>query len=681
MTEPKIIARRLASRLAEREIRIKHVQALDLIAAGAGLANRHVLATLKNVPPIRKVAIGLLTSAATVLAQHDVTRRQIIIDETSSVLLPTHSDNVDPVLEALAEAETTLREIIDQQLAAFSSNDDSTGDPDDGASLIDYDRLALAIVRRFPDMRFVGPLELALRDGADRCRDLLVHFSDDPDTAGGTVKSWVGSVDSAFLGANPSLEEQRALLSDGFEAVSNISHWLEPDDLLRDWLNVAAYPSAIDNRYDPEASGDPLALVFFPSAEICLSAHDLSYPESYLTTDRARPIVQQILEDAYFTRWEPSQRGLSQEDCVKIASRAISYLRTATSSEERRFAAERAIVESVRHNSPSEEWYSSCRDKAETILDAIEADLEALPIDATGFDRDEWLNALQDICEAMMTKKDKSCPADIVSSHDKVEVVFHMTPSDGDISDMCSIAGPFLDPEKMVIDDRLRHALAVLGHGVGEFRSAMGNKMPSLLSGRRPSAKIAPDTPLLTLGEVKELIENSCSTYFNFVGYARVTLQDLFDLDFTKPFAFSQLAIASYNMGSGTFHDRIIKREVILKDGLHGRLETVDMGYSPDDICGLHLPAYDAELYEPDLRRRSLAATCSLDANLAVEALRRVYPGHKVHWSPDSSGQTLEAQVGVYDAARGYSVRDCIAVFESTRSDVPEVKIMPKKPS
>src|SRR3546814_15244246 len=88
------IARALKANLAAQSIRIKHVQALDLIAAGIGLANRHVLATLPNLKPIQRVNIQLLTSAATALALHDVARRRTIIVETSE-LLQKHATSKD----------------------------------------------------------------------------------------------------------------------------------------------------------------------------------------------------------------------------------------------------------------------------------------------------------------------------------------------------------------------------------------------------------------------------------------------------------------------------------------------------------------------------------------------------------------------------------------------------------
>lgn len=93
MINPTAIARALKANLAAQDIRIKHVQALDLIAAGAGLANRHVMAALPVMKPIQRVNIQLLTSAATALAIHDVARRQVIIDETDSILRTNATSN------------------------------------------------------------------------------------------------------------------------------------------------------------------------------------------------------------------------------------------------------------------------------------------------------------------------------------------------------------------------------------------------------------------------------------------------------------------------------------------------------------------------------------------------------------------------------------------------------------
>ena len=87
------IARALKANLAAHSIRIKHVQALDLIAAGIGLANRHVLAATPGLKPIQRVHIQLLTSAATALAIHDTARRQVIIDQTSSILRTEATSN------------------------------------------------------------------------------------------------------------------------------------------------------------------------------------------------------------------------------------------------------------------------------------------------------------------------------------------------------------------------------------------------------------------------------------------------------------------------------------------------------------------------------------------------------------------------------------------------------------
>jgi hypothetical protein len=93
MINPTAIARALKANLAAQDIHIKHVQALDLIAAGAGLANRHVMAQLPHLKPIQRVNIALLTSAATALALHDEVRREVIISEASTILRLNASSN------------------------------------------------------------------------------------------------------------------------------------------------------------------------------------------------------------------------------------------------------------------------------------------------------------------------------------------------------------------------------------------------------------------------------------------------------------------------------------------------------------------------------------------------------------------------------------------------------------
>jgi len=99
MTNVSATARALATNLRAKSIPIKHVQALDLIAAGAGLANRHVLATLPDVPKIARINLALLTSAATVLARHDLGRRITIVNETIAVLTPAAEQKPDEIIE------------------------------------------------------------------------------------------------------------------------------------------------------------------------------------------------------------------------------------------------------------------------------------------------------------------------------------------------------------------------------------------------------------------------------------------------------------------------------------------------------------------------------------------------------------------------------------------------------
>ena len=95
--------RELATNLRARGITIKHVQALDLLAAGAGIKNRQALAALPFLPDLKAVHTALLTTAATVIARHDLDRRNLIIAETSAVLLSEAKTQ-----EGLAEADDIL---------------------------------------------------------------------------------------------------------------------------------------------------------------------------------------------------------------------------------------------------------------------------------------------------------------------------------------------------------------------------------------------------------------------------------------------------------------------------------------------------------------------------------------------------------------------------------------------
>jgi len=379
MTDPKTAARAVATRLAESEISIKHVQALDLVAAGCGFQDRSKLKDLAELPVLKRVNRRLLESVATVLARHDLTRRTTIVDATSQVLVPTRmmdmrtvrsggdrigqgfSKGVIPFMKVQMDAiasvsqggtyregyahfapvsdEAVLKYVSDRpgisvflnqvhaetQYVIAATSDDQPSDPwtvfwnendgwvsfdsatvypddsgdlptagmpagsavrwmgindaafraavdaatlemdnddsdvsDDapGERMLDYDRIAAMIAMSKVFVRPMGPLEIAVRDGAQRASLYTASLSDDPETAGGQVREWVAEVEHAFRGGlAPDEDALRDLLARGDDAVVGIQHWLDADERLWAWMKVAEFPEILSNEIDAEGSG------------------------------------------------------------------------------------------------------------------------------------------------------------------------------------------------------------------------------------------------------------------------------------------------------------------------------------------------------------------------------------------------------------------------------------------
>lgn len=97
MSKIKLAASELAFKLSARDIVIDDNQALDFLAAGAGLANRHVLEQLTDIPTVKRINIALLSNAAEVLANFDETKLGWVLEETKNLLIPKTLDPADLV--------------------------------------------------------------------------------------------------------------------------------------------------------------------------------------------------------------------------------------------------------------------------------------------------------------------------------------------------------------------------------------------------------------------------------------------------------------------------------------------------------------------------------------------------------------------------------------------------------
>lgn len=744
MTDPKTAAREVSGRLAAHAIRVKHVQALDLVAAGCGFQDRSKLTGVAELPKLRSVNARLLTSAATALALHNEDRRNTIISVTSDVLLDRKRDGIDlsPLVDALTglkagiaedertvpsvvgwiselmdlaeslpkrggrpefafttpaiaewdspfgrrvrelaeadEATTPFTALVDSIVRVIEEEDgDQLGfseeeDVAEGEKPIDYDRIAAILEPVLRRPHPMGPLEVALRDGAGRAAPYAASLSEDRDTAGGAVRSWLSAVDDAFrFGSTPSIDVMRGLLAQGGEAVHGISHWLPADERLRAWIDVADHPGILDNDVDPEASGI-LGLSFgIDGGNHFLTQADVVAPDTYLMSPRAERLVEYLTSDAGSIGWSHDRSSLEESTRIAIASEAFEKLRKAENAEQRRQAADEAIKSQISPTSAEDDWYQSGDGNADRILDALEEAAEDARLE---FDLDAWRDALQNAYVRKLEADDDSTPIDAIPPREHVEVMFFLHAPEDTIDEMCTIRGPWPEAKAVMIDDEFVFALSRLGISKDEWRNAVGSEGDELISRTAPAV----GERLLTPEEMAVLVENGCTQNFCVVVYGIVDLKDVLGADLSKPTALSNASIAVYNQYSGTFFDKRLKRDVVVQDGVDGSWQTTDVGYSPKDICGMVEECYLGRLFEPEAAARATAATAALDARLAIEGLRRNQPGIQVHWKASDDGLVLEASAGTEDPARGYAMRRFTAVFESAKSSVPEVEIHPK---
>lgn len=749
MTDPKTAARTISDRLKQHRIRVKHVQALDLVAAGCGFQDRSKIAGLDRLPDIVSVNARLLASAAKLVVRHESGRRKVI-EVTSDVLTggaitpadrdPSvgHASDEGPYVLAMENTNTagepatlfwneedgwvshagatvftdtdgalptagmTQRQIstmrwmevdhgafraaVDQALAEIDGDDPApaTYPAIDGERPLDYDRIAaiMAVGKAF--VRPFGPLHIAVLDGAQRAALYLPALQGEDDASDAVLREWVRDVEHAFRGGiSPEEDRQRELLMEGDAAVSGIRNLLEPNDRLWAWLEVAGYPDMIDNRIDAEASGvaDGIRLVH-GSIDMRITSRDLADPESFLASDEAKPLIDAMVADSCFTRWESSRSLLPEDKTQAIVNDFLSYLRAAKTDEERRFAKERALVENLSHADPEDEWHQTGIETWRPIQDAIDEAVEEAGID--GYDADEWRNAAASAFERRMIDDDDSTPEGMISSFDKVEIMFWLVAPKASTDDLCTIAGPWPDAKRVGITDEFQFALAKLGWTITDWRNHVGSKEPSELNGKRPprgtgqgfpGAVDGSLDPLVSLDSLVEVIDNGCTQFFGLVLYAYVPLSDVLDIDLKRHMSFSKAHVALYNPYAGTFMSTEARPgPVVVMDGVDGRFEGL-LGASPKDFCGMIMDGFDARLVDHAKDVACRNAREAVKAELPGMGLKLTYPGHALHWQwTDDSRTALVTTIGVDDAARRYSVKDVTVSVSGT--DVTAVSIV-----
>jgi hypothetical protein len=188
-------------------------------------------------------------------------------------------------------------------------------------------------------------------------------------------------------------------------------------------------------------------------------------------------------------------------------------------------------------------------------------------------------------------ERDRSSPRDLFGSHDRVELLFRFNTLPWLDDALIHSRRPWADFSDLCVTDNLCFALAQLGFSLGDYRKASGNRNPAQYPLPRRHRRQRP--PVVTKEQLRELVENACSTSFLLCLYAMVPIDQLFAIDLTRPVTFEACHVATMDPINGTFHDVSATGPLIVKPEDGRFLTGGHLSWSPDEICGL-VPSYYA---------------------------------------------------------------------------------------
>jgi hypothetical protein len=240
--------------------------------------------------------------------------------------------------------------------------------------------------------------------------------------------------------------------------------------------------------------------------------------------------------------------------------------------------------------------WAYARDAARALLTDYDNDL----LDLTRRQYGDLLDALTFRIEDDITGKDTTRARDALSSYDRAEIVFVLSPRGKHALD-ASITShkPWPEFAELYVTEDLAHALAAMGYTLGQYRKASNNGHATEIP--RGRCRIPrPDfprrsAPLCSWDAIREIVDNACSSNFLFVLYAMVPIAQLIDLDPSGPLTFSKAALASWDPWNGTFHDAVSVPDVTVTPKM-GTLMSAAGWHSPDSICGFVHRYYEADI-------------------------------------------------------------------------------------
>lgn len=225
-------------------------------------------------------------------------------------------------------------------------------------------------------------------------------------------------------------------------------------------------------------------------------------------------------------------------------------------------------------------------------------DLEAYLRETGKRDTGRWTDEIREGWEDRAADADESSITDLFRSYDTCEILFALVNVNPDgtacLEDrLVESHRSCSEASELAITPNLQFPLNQIGYTMSEYRKLSGNKHPTW-------AKLKPRRPrrpkIVDWQRLESVIDNACSSYFNFYLYAIVPITDLLKLDLTKSITFERAWLATMNPFNGTFHDEVCDGPVTVAPTDGYLLSGADVSYSPDDICGLVRSYYASSL-------------------------------------------------------------------------------------
>lgn len=299
-------------------------------------------------------------------------------------------------------------------------------------------------------------------------------------------------------------------------------------------------------------------------------------PDLFLETPEGTEVLAELAGGYYHTRYESDRSDPTMS--LKRGSRLGEALLTrgADTSADEVYEAEFGMG-----NDAFDSFFQQGTGRVDALLDALEAALAGEGLEGLG-DRERWEEALRNAVTDRMEEEDDSKASDLVGDA-LAEVVFVFGPARDCEGNYVMASGPSLSAAGAVPNAGLRGALASLGYTLEEYRSLTGNLAPTV--GTAPRGGVRADK-VVPWEAIREALDEASSPFTNLVLYAQVPVDDLEDLDRTRPIRFDHATFASYEPLSGTFFETARVEDVVVRPG-EGFLETCHGWYGPDEICGL----------------------------------------------------------------------------------------------